>query len=86
MGRCSPPSTADEVACRKLSDAVDDRDSASNLALASWIAAGVFAAGTSVATFLLWPDGEGKPAGRHGPEVRADFGLHRGSVSLQGTF
>jgi hypothetical protein len=86
--RCATPSMSDAISCGELSDTVEDRHSASQLAVASWIGAGVFAAGTSVATYLLWnDDSHGASAdARIGPEVRAGFGPAGGSVFVQGRF
>jgi hypothetical protein len=86
--RCASPSTDDAILCRKLGDKVDDRDSASHLAVASWIGAGVFAAGTSVATYLLWDSDSRGPSAdaRTGPTVRAGFGPAGGSVFVRGRF
>jgi hypothetical protein len=51
---CVPPPGVRPDECTELAQKADERQSAAYVAISSWVAAGVFAAGTTAAYFL-WP-------------------------------
>jgi hypothetical protein len=53
---CAPASGTPPAACAELRDTLDHANRSQNIALGSFIAGGVLAAGT-VATYFLWPKG-----------------------------
>jgi hypothetical protein len=59
--QCNPAAPMRPSACDDLADRIDDHDDAKRLAIGSFVVSGILGAAT-VATYLLWPAGDGNAA------------------------
>jgi hypothetical protein len=78
-GNCASSSSGS--VCAELDRAIQDRNSANQVARAAFITSGVLAVGT-VATFFLWPAEKASSATR----ITPSFDRYGGAITVQGAF